>query len=234
MAARRPHWLLALVLVAEIASPLSVGQAQETPAIAVAPAQLTVSLTGGAFDIDITVEGVTTPDGLGGYTLALAYDPDVLRAVSVTDSGLVGSTGNSALCPASTIDNDAGRLAHFCFTLALFEEPGPQVGAPKTLATVRFEPVAAGMTALDISESSISDPQGNALAATTSNGSVAVRPSPGPASEGTPSVGSGLPAAGAGGEVNTAPGLIVPLLLAIGGAVALGGALLLRRRRGAS
>jgi hypothetical protein len=228
----RPRFLaplFALLLVVPI-----VAAAQEQASLSIDPPTLSIEPGSGPLEVRVLVSGVTQEPGLGGYALALTFDPAVLRAVSVVDSGLLEETGNPVTCPASATDNDAGQLALFCLAAPIFGENGVLAGEAELLATITFEPVAAGMTALDISESSISDPQGNALAATTSNGSVAVRPSPGPASEGTPSVGSGLPAAGAGGEVNTAPGLIVPLLLAIGGAVALGGALLLRRRRGAS
>ena len=48
-------------------------------------------------------------------------------------------------------------------------KPGAQV-----LASVSFEPIREGATTLDITETSITDPSGNVLAATTSNGQVAV------------------------------------------------------------
>ena len=142
--------------------------AQEGPSISVDPVTQNVGSEDGAFEVRILVDDVTTDQGLGGYTLVMDYDPNVLHALTITDSGFVASTGNAVVCPASAIDNDAGRLAHFCFTIPIFSQPGPQTSDPQVLARVTFEPVGEGATSLDISGSTLADPQGNTTLAPNS------------------------------------------------------------------
>ncbi|MBI4571260.1 MAG: hypothetical protein HY723_04865, partial [Chloroflexi bacterium] len=178
---RRIRLLAMLTVVAALGlGSLLPVRAQQAPSLAVVPPSQTVALGEDSFDVSVTVDDVTN---LGGYTLVMTYDPDVLRALTITDSGLAGSTGNAVLCPASAIDNDAGRLAHFCFTIPLFAGPGPQTSEPQVLVMVRFEPVAEGTTTLDISDSSIIDPQGNGLGASTANGTVTLSSGIGPRPE---------------------------------------------------
>ena len=149
-------------------------EAQDGPILSIDPASQTVELGSGPFEVRFMVENVTSLGGLGGYTLAIAYDPTILRGLAITDSGFLESTDNLVICPASAIDNDAGKLAHFCFTLPILSQIGPQAPGAQVLASVSFEPIREGATTLDITETSITDPSGNVLAATTSNGQVAV------------------------------------------------------------
>ena len=152
--------------------------AQEGASLSVDPASLTVGLGDGAFEVRILVDDVTTDQGLGGYTLVMDYDPSIVRASTITDSGFVVSTGNAVICPASAIDNDAGRLAHFCFTIPIFSQPGPQTSDPQLLALITFEPVGEGATTLDIRGTTLTDPQGNTIVAPTANGEITVRLNP--------------------------------------------------------
>jgi len=114
--------------------------AQGGPELFVQPSPLTVQV-GETFDVNLMVESVTTADGLGGYTLAMAYDPAVIHGLAITDTGFVDSAENAVLCPSTGIDNDTGNLAHFCFTLPLIPEPGPTTSTPEALVTVSFEAV---------------------------------------------------------------------------------------------
>lgn len=176
--------------------------AQQPASIWVDPPSQTVGLEEGAFEVRIMVDDVTNPDGLGGYTLVMNYDPAVVRGLTITDTGFVSSTDNPVLCPASAIDNDEGVLAHLCFTLPIIPGAGPQTSEPQALVVVRFEPVAAGSTTLDISETTIIDPAGNGLEAATSNGEVSVRGGPG----GGPTPSQGTPPAGGATAAPTATG----------------------------
>jgi len=155
-------------------------EAQDGPILSVDPASQIVELGAGPFEVSLMVSNVTTPDGLGGYTLAMAYDPSVINGLAITDSGFVNSVGAQAICPSSGIDNDTGILAHFCFTIPLIPEPGPTASGPQALVNISFEAVGEGTSIIDIAESAIIDPQGNVLAATTSNGQVTVGLSAGP------------------------------------------------------
>ena len=149
-------------------------EAQDGPILSVDPASQTVEPGTGPFEVRFMVENVTSQQGLGGYTLAMAYDPTILRGLAITDSGFLQSTDSLVICPASAIDNDAGELAHFCLTIPLLSQTGPQARDAQVLASVSFEPIREGATTLDITEASITDPNGNVLAATTTNGQVTV------------------------------------------------------------
>ena len=219
-------------------------QAQEGPSLVIDPPSQTVALEDGPFDVRLMVDDVTTDQGLGGYTLVLIYDPAVIQGLTITDSGYVASTENAVLCPASAIDNEAGRLAHFCFTIPILSQPGPQITEPQVLVTIRFEPVAEGTTILDLSETTLIDPQGNGLAATTADGEVTVGeraadPSPAEDTE-SPEVSltenerdAALPITGDGpdGGTNWTRLLIALIVSAIGSAGVIAAVVTLRMRR---
>ncbi len=213
--------------------------AQQGPAVAVDPASQTVALDGGPFDVRVTVDDVTTDQGLGGYTLVMTYDQAVVEGRTITDSGFVASTGNGVVCPASGVDNKAGRLAHLCFTIPVLAEPGPQTSEPQVLATVRFEPVAEGTSLLDISETTLIDPQGTTLSATATNGQVTVRGGTAGSGAATASAtehataNPTLPSSGEGPNGRSSDsGLryVWFTLIGIGGVLALATVLLVRRR----
>ena len=211
------------------------GEAQEGTSLSVDPSRQTIGPADGDFEVRIMVEEVTTEQGLGGYTLVMNYDPSIVHARAVTDSGFVGSTDNAVLCPASAIDNDAGRLAHFCFTAPFFPEPGPQTTEPQVLVRVTFEPVGQGTTTLDISESSLIDPDGNSLEAAILDGEITVQSgSSAPTLQPTP--GSDAQSDGdteqdGGQNIGLYVGLGIAALLAV---ALLGGALVFWRSRQAA
>ena len=239
------RWLLLALL---LLLPLVAGgraDAQEEASLWVDPPSQNVGLEDGPFEVRVMVDDVTTPDGLGGYTLVMNFDPAILKGRTITDTGFVSSTGNGVLCPASAIDNDEGVLAHLCFTLPIIPAPGPQASDPQALVRISFESVAAGTATLDISETTIIDPAGNTLAATTTNGQVTVRggpgagPSvteepPGGAPTATPAAGgTQLPPSGSQPDGGTGPTpLYVGLIVAgIVGLAALSAVMFIRRRR---
>ena len=169
------RWLLLMIL---LTPPLGQAQAQQTARLSVDPPTQTVAPSQGTFQVRIMVDDVINEQGLGGYTLVMEYDPSVLEARSIADSGFIESTDNAVLCPTSGIDKDEGRLAHFCLTLPILAQPGPQTSDPQLLVTVTFEPLGEGTTSLDISETSLVDAQGDDLEATTTDGRVTVGSAP--------------------------------------------------------
>jgi hypothetical protein len=223
--------------------------AQSAPTFSIEPASTAVSTDAPAFQVRLLIDDVTNVQGLGGYTLLMDYNPAAVRALTVEDSGYVGSTGNASLCPSSAIEHETGRLGLFCFTIPVFSGPGPRTDEPQVLAVISFEAVAPGSTVLDISDSTAIDPQGNGLGATTANGSVTVegRPGHGPLPAASPADGTAserdaeepseadtqLPAAGAGGgravHSNRAVGAV---LLAASAALWLSAGALIRREMG--
>lgn len=229
---------IAVLLVLAVAG--GDGAAQQAALLSVDPPALSVEVDQGAFEVGVTVDDVTNAQGLGGYTLVMRYDPAVVRGRTITDSGFVGSTENPVLCPASATDNENGILAHFCFTIPIFSEPGPTTTEPQVLSRITFEPVSEGTTTLDISETTVIDPQGNNLGATTSNGRVTVRAagangdaqptSPAGDTNGTPA-GSGLPSSGDGPDGGPGATLLYVALILVGVGALVALALVRRRRR---
>jgi hypothetical protein len=169
----RKRWpvLLALALLLAVAG---AAEAQEEPSLFVDPASRTIEPEAGAFEVRILVDDLTADLGLGGYTLAVRYDPGVVNALAVADSGFVASAGSPTTCPESRIDNEAGRLEFFCFTSQISSGPGAQTSEPQLLASITFEPSGEGLTLLDISQSSLIDAQGVDLAIGIASGEVTV------------------------------------------------------------
>lgn len=200
---------------------------QQGPTLSVDPATLTLPPDSGPFEVRVLVDEITALQGLGGYTLVMSYDTKVLQAQSITDSGYAASTGNPVICPASEIDEERGSLGQLCLTVPVLgpPAPGPQTSEPQVLATVTFTVVGEGTTTLDLSQSSLIDPQGTNLNATTTNGQVTVGSASPPPTEAS----AREPDEEGGGS------LALPLTLGIGipAAVALLGAVgLLFARRG--
>ena len=54
--------------------------------------------TTGTVRFDVAISDVTDPAGLGTYDFTLNYDDTLFDPPSITDSGLLGSTGRSVLC----------------------------------------------------------------------------------------------------------------------------------------
>lgn len=163
--------LLALALLLAVAE---AAKAQEEPSLFVEPVSQTIEPEAGAFEVRILVDDLTADLGLSGYTLVVRYDPGVVRALAVADSGFLASAGSPTTCPETRIDREAGRLEYFCFTSQISSGPGAQADEPRVLASITFEPNGEGLTLLDISQSSLIDAQANDLAISIANGEVTV------------------------------------------------------------
>ncbi len=191
---KRGALFLALALLLAVAG---AAEAQEEPSLLVDPVSQTIEPEAGAFEVRILVDDLTADLGLSGYTLAVRYDPGVVNALAVADSGFVASAGSPTTCPESRIDSEAGRLEFFCFTSQISSGPGAQTSEPQLLATITFEPSGEGLTLLDISQSSLIDAQGNDLAIGIASGEVTVGfRSP---AQATPTPGAQEPASDEGG-----------------------------------
>ena len=223
--------LLSLAFLTLAAVPLArLGDvmAQESAILSIDPPAQTVGIDDGPFEVRVMVDNVTVPEGLGGYTVALSYDPEVIRALTIEDSGLLETTGNASVCPADAIDNDAGRLATICFTIPVLSEPGPQVSEPQVLTRITFEPVGEGTSELSLGDSSLVDPQGNGILVASIAGQVSVRAAPD--ADATPTPSSSVVDAGGGGpNVALIAGVIGGAI--VGVAVVVAGRWLARQRQ---
>ena len=224
----RKRWpvLLALALLLAVAGAV---EAQEEPSLLVDPVSQTIEPEAGAFEVRILVDDLAANLSLSGYTLVVHYDPGVVHALAVDDSGFLASAGSPTTCPESRIDNDAGRLEFFCFTSQISSRPGAQASEPQLLASITFEPSGEGLTLLDISQSSLIDAQANDLAISIANGEVTVGfRSP---AQATPTPGAQEPASDEGGGSGLLIGLGVAGLAIV---AVLGAAVALRSRQARS
>jgi len=104
---------------------------------------------GGDFQVNIAVENVTN---LAAFQFRLEYDSSIIKYVSVEEAPFLGSSGREVMCPDPF--NEAGDLGFNCFTLGPPVSVGGVAGSDGSgvLASVTFSPVAAGETALDLTE----------------------------------------------------------------------------------
>ena len=218
---RKRGALLALALLLAVAG---AAEAQEETSLLVDPASQTIEPQDGAFEVRILVDDLAADLDLSGYTLVVQYDPGVVHALAVDDSGFLASAGSPTTCPESGIDNDAGRLEFFCFTSQISSGPGAQASEPQLLASITFEPRGEGLTLLDISQSSLIDAQASDLAISIVNGEVTV----GFRSPAQDTPGAQEPASDEGGGMGLLIGLGIAGLAIV---AVLGAAVALRSRR---
>lgn len=108
--------------------------------ISISPASPVVNL-GDPVTVNLVLDA--TAQDLYGYQFSLGFDPTVLQAVSVTDGGLLGLTGNFS---GGTVDNTAGTLT-LVFDFLNGSVPG--VAGPGTLASVGFQAIGVGVSTVD-------------------------------------------------------------------------------------
>ena len=127
--------------------------------------------------VDVSVENVTSPDGLGAYEFAIVYDPSVLTFEDVADGPFLSSTGRTIFCPDPVFDRngdgvpDPGFVRWGCGTLGA-QLAGPTGGG--VLASLTFSTSCDGTSNLDFDLVALSDLLGDPLGASSQNGSVTV------------------------------------------------------------
>jgi len=144
-----------------------------TPELAFSPTNATVAL-GGNTNVEITVAGVDAELGLGGYDIALSFDPAVAQLTSLVDAGLVTQGQNIVICNPASIDNTAGTATASCGTLPIFGFPGVAVATPVPLMHAVFSAQAPGNATLSLAGSVLEDPVGGSLTVTFVAGSITV------------------------------------------------------------
>jgi hypothetical protein len=189
---KRLVWNLARAALVAAASALGAvaiawqAQAGADPVVSVGPESPTIPVDAASFQVDVFVDQVTNPTGLGGYDLMLSFDPAIIRAISVSDSGFVLSTGNIVVCVPSQIDNTAGWAMLSCVTVPLFVGDGPTTTVPQLLATATFQPVASGSSVLSLEGTNLYDPSGMPLEVTLEHSEVTIAPTAPPSPEPEP------------------------------------------------
>ena len=144
-----------------------------TPQLAFSPPSATIAV-GSDVNVDISVADVDAQPGLGGYDIALSFDPAVVHLTSLVDSGLVTQGQNIVICNPASIDNAAGTATATCGTLPIFGFPGVSAGAPSPLLHAVFSAQAPGSATLSLAKSVLEDPVGGSLSVTFVPGSITV------------------------------------------------------------
>ena len=160
---------------------LQAGPAQAAPTVRLEAAP-TSPLVGSSFGIDVIGEDFLD---LYAFNFTLSYDPTLIRAVSVDEGSLLPGAGSTFFIPG-LIDDAAGSVAFPGDSLL-----GAIAGASGSgsLATIRFEALAEGISGLLLSDLLFLDSGFGDIAAAAEDSRVAIRGSgghvvPEPASSG--------------------------------------------------
>ncbi len=160
-----PGWSLVLLALTSF-SP--------TPATAAAVVSLAVPGTaslGDSVKLDVTITGVVD---LYSFQFDLAFNPQVLAAITVTEGAILPGVASTFFVPG-TIDNTLGSVAATADT-RLGAIPG--VTGDGTLFTVQFTVIGTGTSALTPSNLFLFDSNLNPLIATASGASLVATPLP--------------------------------------------------------
>jgi hypothetical protein len=103
----------------------------------------------------------------------LSFDALAVTANGVTEGNLLSQGGASTLFLAGTVNNVAGTITSVAGAIAT---PGESVSESGTFAAVSFTAMAAGASALDLTNVIVANILGQAVAITVTGGSVTVCP----------------------------------------------------------
>jgi len=122
---------------------------------------------GKSFTVVVQVEGVVD---LGGFQVALNFDPALLQVASVTLSDFLDSTERDTAPLGPQIDNEAGRVTFGAFSFG--SQPGPDGNG--ALAIVTLSPRLTGQSPLRLENVQIVDTRGRGQEVTIEDGRVTV------------------------------------------------------------
>ena len=111
---------------------------------------------GEAFTLDLTVRNV---HDLAGWQLDLAFNPAVLKAISVSEGDFLSKGGENTFFQAGDINNAAGSITGI--SGAVIDTGG--IGGTGTLFSVTFEAKAVGEGQLRVSEDRLGASTGNQI-----------------------------------------------------------------------
>ncbi len=188
--------LLAATLIAAafflLKAPVATGQ-EATVHIELSSAEAPTA--GEPFTLSLIVDGVTN---LGAFQFDLTFDPGVLAVQDVQGGDFLGSSGRQVECLPPR--KDVGLIGLTCVTFGA--TPDGPTGSGE-LATITFEPLAAGSSSLRFSRLTLTDPPANPMPARAQNAVVTMgstgatvaeeQPTPTPTTPPSPPDGDGTP-----------------------------------------
>jgi hypothetical protein len=142
--------------------------------LGVTPPSLSVD-AGTSFSVDIVISGLGAfaAPSLGTFDIDLGFDPAVVNPTGAVFTTLLGDEGlGEAISAAGLIG--PGQFDLFLLSLLTAAELDALQPAEFVLATVAFDALAPGVSALALSIQALGDADGNALDAATDDGSVRV------------------------------------------------------------
>ena len=130
--------------------------------ISLAPSAATLPLVGDTVSVDVVASGVPVPPSLGAFDLDLTFDPAVLAPVGVAFGAALGDPGPfeaivSSGVAAGVIDLSEVSLLDQAFLDAL------QAGGSFVLATVTFQGVGIGESAVGLAQADLFDGGGDPI-----------------------------------------------------------------------
>lgn len=164
--------LLAFIVAAAFTASYRNTHAADPTIISVSPASATATV-GDDVALDITVSNVAEQPGIGGYVIALTWDPTVLSLTSITDAGWVTGGQIIVVCTTPTIDNVAGTAEADCTPVVGFGN-GVSTAGSHVLAHATFHAKASGQTSIELAGSSLLNPSNVAIVSTIANGSATI------------------------------------------------------------
>jgi general secretion pathway protein D len=135
--------------------------------VSIEPASNNIS-AGDTLSLDIKVTDVTD---LYGFQFDIGFSPSILSATAVTEGAFLPSGGSTLFIPG-TIDNVLGTIS---FTADSLVGPIPGVTGSDMLASVSFQAVGAGTSAVSLSNIILLDSTLAEIATTSTNGVVEVQ-----------------------------------------------------------
>jgi hypothetical protein len=167
------RWLLVpivLLLIGALFFSTVIVSAVVATDVTVQPASQKVGI-GDTFTVDVFVNPVTA---IAGVQFNLSFDHLLVTANSVAEGNLLSQGGAySTYFQAGTINNVAGTITNVAGAITT---PGGSVSQNGTFATVSFTAVAAGTSALGLSNVVVGNKTGGQVATTVTGGSVTVCP----------------------------------------------------------
>ncbi|RLI43913.1 hypothetical protein DRO69_08575 [Candidatus Bathyarchaeota archaeon] len=140
-----------------------------TPILYIDPPSTTVNATE-TFNINATIKDVTD---LAGWELKLYYRNSILAAVKATEGPFLKQGGSTAFFTVDFNNNYNTTHGRIWLTCTLLGNVSG-VNGSGTLATITFQAVAGGNTALHLADTVLGDSQANPINHTTNDGEVTV------------------------------------------------------------
>jgi hypothetical protein len=122
---------------------------------------------GNTFQVNVNISGAAN---VYGFQFDLGYDPTLVQAIGVTEEGFLPSGGTTFFVPG-TIDNGLGSF-YSNGDVLIGNIPG--VDGMGTLLQFDFKAIAAGTSALTLTNIFLLDPNFNLLNESSMDGSVTV------------------------------------------------------------